>query len=392
MSGVLLYDTDLITPYETLTHGALFINELGRIEAVGSQESFSAIPQDTKRLRLTGKRILPGLIDVHVHGGYGVDFCFGDFQKGLKEYSRQIVESGVTGYLLSIYAQTADGLVKMITEYVHILERESFAGAQPLGLHLEGPFLNPEKKGAFNPTWLRLPNLDEAKRYLDAGKGWIKQITIAPDLPQADQVAALFRQAGVVVAMGHTNADYATATRALQGSYNHVTHTFNAQRSFDHREPGVFGAILASDLATTELIADTIHVHPAAMRILGRCVGADRIVLITDAIAGAGLLDGDYDQMEFHIKIVNGKATLPNGTLAGSTAKLSDCVNNVAQAMQFPFHKVAQMASLNPARMLGLADERGSLAAGKRADLTVLDDSGKVCLTMVAGEIVYNRL
>jgi N-acetylglucosamine-6-phosphate deacetylase len=392
MSNVLLYDAELITPFDSIEHGAILIDENGKILSVGFLEDFQEIPRDTIRLRLTGKRVLPGLIDVHVHGGYGANFGTGDLLKDLRHYSREIVQTGVTAFLPSVFAETPDGLVAMIKEYVRIFENEKIVGAQPIGLHLEGPFLNPEKKGAFTASWLRLPNVDEAKRYLEAGKEWIKQITIAPELPRADEVATLFRQAGVVVAMGHTNADYETATKALRGAFNHITHTFNAQRGFDHRAPGVFGAILSSDLPTAELIADNIHVHPASMKLLERCVGVERIVLITDAIAGTGLPDGEYNLMTYSVKVVNGKVTLPDGTLAGSTAKLNQCVCNAAEAMQVSFCEAAQMASLNPAQMMGVADERGSLVEGKRADITVLDDSGQVCLTIVAGEIVYNNL
>ena len=392
MSGVLLYDADLITPEGSIFRGALWSDGHGIIRAAGKLESFSLLPEGIKRLRLVGKRLLPGLIDVHVHGGYGVNFGTGDIKKDLLKYSEKIVETGVTGYLPSIYAQTADELVNMIEGFVKVFEHEEIPGAQPLGLHLEGPFINPEKKGAFNPAWLRTPDVEEAQRYLKAGKGWIKQITIAPELPQATEVAALFRRAGVVVAMGHTNTDYATACTALNGDYTHVTHTYNAQRGFDHREPGVLGAVLSSDLPTTELIGDTIHVHPAAMRMLARCVGPERIVLITDAIAGAGLPDGEYEMMGYQITVKAGRVTLPNGTLAGSTAKLSECVRNAAQVMQLPYHQVVHMASRNPARMLGLADERGSLIAGKRADLTAVDEEGNVKLTLVAGNIVYNQL
>ncbi len=392
MSNTLLYDAEFVTPFESIPHGALLIDESGNIKSVGLQEDFVDVPPHTKRLRLTGKRVLPGLIDVHVHGGYGSNFGTGDLLKDLRHYSKMIVETGVTAFLPSIFAEKPDGLVAMINEYVKILENERIIGAQPIGFHLEGPFINPEKKGAFTASWLRSPNLDEAKRYLEAGKGWIKQITMAPELPLADEVATLFRQSGVVVAMGHTNTDYETAKKALKGAFNHITHTFNAQRGFDHRAPGVFGAILSSDLPTAELIADNIHVHPAAMKILSRCVGVDRIVLITDAIAGAGLPDGEYNLMTYSVKVEKGRATLPDGTLAGSTARLNKCVCNAMEAMEIPFHASVKMASLNPARMIGMADERGSLTAGKRADLTVMDEAGDICLTIVGGEIVYNNL
>jgi N-acetylglucosamine-6-phosphate deacetylase len=393
MSSVFIYDGELITPHESIPHAALWINENGKIEALGQAEQMASLPKETIRLRLAGKRVLPGLIDIHVHGGYGGNFGNGDLLSELQHYSKRVVQTGVTGFLLSIAAPSAEELLEMISAYVKIFETESMPGAQPIGLHLEGPFINSQKKGAFDPAWIRTPDVKEAQAYIEAGKGWIGQITIAPEMPQAADVAALFRQAGVVVAMGHTNADYETASAALDsGAFNHITHSFNAQRGFNHRVPGVFGAILSSDVPTAELIADNMHVHPAAMRILGRCLGPDRIVLITDAIAGAGLADGVYDLLGQKINIVDGRVTLDNGTLAGSTAPLIDCVQHAAEAMQIPYFQAVQMASLNPARVLGIADERGSLAVGKRGDVIAVDTNGKVCLSVVNGKIVYNTL
>jgi N-acetylglucosamine-6-phosphate deacetylase len=265
-------------------------------------------------------------------------------------------------------------------------------GAEGLGLHLEGPFLNVEKKGAFNPAWLRKPSVGEAKLLLQAGGDWIRQVTIAPELPGTPDLAAVFRSAGAVVSMGHTNADYDTASAALSGDFAHVTHTFNAQRGFHHREPGVLGAILASDWATAELIADTIHVHPGAMRILLRCLGTKRVVLITDAMAGAGLPDGAYDLVGHTVTVRNGRATLADGTLAGSTAKMNDCVRNLHRQLGIALPDAVRMASLNPACVLGLANRLGTLAVGKDASLTVIDEDVNVHLTMVKGQIAYQRL
>jgi N-acetylglucosamine-6-phosphate deacetylase len=264
-------------------------------------------------------------------------------------------------------------------------------GAEGLGIHLEGPFLNPAKKGAFNVAWLRPPTLGEADDLLRAGRGWIRQVTLAAELPGASEVAARFRAEGVVVSLGHTDSDYEVASAALRGHFTHVTHTFNAQRGFSHREPGALGAILASDRVTAELIADTIHVHPGAMKVLLRCLGTDRVVLITDAMAAAGLGDGRYDLVGETVMVRGGRATLLDGTIAGSTASLSECVRNVHQKVGVPLPESVKMASLNPARAMGLADRLGSITVGKDASLTVVDENWNVQLTMVSGRVVYCR-
>jgi N-acetylglucosamine-6-phosphate deacetylase len=275
--------------------------------------------------------------------------------------------------------------------YVQAL-KDGVPGAEPLGIHLEGPYLNREKKGAFNPAWLRLPSIDEAEAILAAGQGWIRQMTLAPELPGAERIAMRFHEAGVVVSMGHTNSDYDTASAALRGSYTHVTHTFNAQSSFHHREPGAFGAIMASDRVTAELIADTVHAHPAAMKILVRCLGTDRIALITDAMAGAGLQDGMYNLVGQAVTVKAGHATLSNGTLAGSTALMNQCVRNINQQVGVPLKNAVKMATLVPAQAMGFEGHLGSLHVGKDACLAVIDRDVNVRMTIVRGKVVYTDL
>jgi N-acetylglucosamine-6-phosphate deacetylase len=389
MSTTLNYAT-VFTPDEVLTRSAVVISDKGTIEYVGPMDSAPRV--DGLNLDMRGRYVIPGLIDVHVHGGFGVGFgTMEALAEDLQKYASKIVENGVTGFITSIATPDAPSLLKVIKAYVKLFEK-GVRGAEPLGMHLEGPFLSREKKGAFHPEWLRDPVLEEARSFLDAGQGWISQMTLAPELPLAQEVASMFRQEGVVVAMGHTNADFETARMSLQTDFTHVTHTFNAQRGFHHREPGVFGAILSSDEITAELIADTIHVHPGAMKTLYRCLGDDRIVLITDAILGAGLPDGTYTSVEFTVTIKDGVVTLEDGTLAGSSARLNQCVRNMHETVGVPLHQAIKMASLNPARAMGFASRLGSVTPGKDANLTVIDEDVNVFMTLVKGEIVYNQL
>ncbi len=284
--STLFYDATVFTPNSILERQAVVVSAEGKIAFIGKIEDAPRV--DGCHLNLRGKILIPSFTDIHVHGGNGISFGDGDLSEELKNYSQWVARNGVGGFLCSIAAPDHASLVKMIKDYVKALKSES-PGAEPLGLHLEGPFINREKKGAFNPAWIRNPSMDEAREYLDLAEGWIFQVTMAPEFAESAAVARLFRQAGVTVALGHSNTDYATASQALRSDFVHVTHTFNAQSSFDHRTPGVFGAVLTSDKITAELIADGIHVHPGAMQVLIRCLGTERVVLVTDAITGAGI-------------------------------------------------------------------------------------------------------
>ncbi len=387
--NIILEPGRILTPLEEVKDGVVIINEEGRITYCGKRGS--APQAEGKRINLKGRIIAPGFIDIHVHGGYGVTFGMGNLAEDLQKYSQWVVSGGVTGYLLSITGPDADSIYQLISAYADILEK-GVRGATPLGLHLEGPFLNPEKKGAFNPTWLRHPDANEARKYLELGRGWIKQITIAPELPGASEVAAIMRQGGVTVALGHSNTDFETASRALQGDFTHITHSFNAQSGFSHRAPGVFGAVLASDQPTGELISDGVHVHPGAMKILLRCLGKERIAVISDAIPGAGLPDGEYHLIGQHVTVKAGKATLDDGTIAGSTVQMNECVRNMNQMVGASLPDAVRMASLNPARVIKEDKNLGSLQAGKWANLVVIDDQMNIQLCMVKGSVVFGNL
>jgi len=386
-----LYYTNILTPVETIERGAVVVSDDGKIAYVGPMENAPQV--EGKRIDLRGRYVAPGFIDAHVHGGKGVSFL--DYSKnvaeGLRAYSEWVVSTGVTGYLCSIGGPDTQSLVQRVAAFADVIEA-GVPGAEPLGLHLEGPYLSKEKKGAFNPAWLHTPSRDEVKEIIKAGRGTIRQLTLAPELSEASEVASLCRTEGVVVSLGHTNTDYEAACAALKGNYTHVTHTFNAQRGFHHREPGVLGAILTSDEVTAELISDNVHVHPGAMKVLVRCLGTDRVVLITDAFVAAGMPDGEYESVGLKVTVKNGLSTLPDGTISSSTATLSQCVHNAHLSVGVPLLDAVKMASLNPARAMGFASRLGSIAVGKDASLVVIDDQVNVYLTMVKGQVVYSNL
>ncbi|HTX79271.1 MAG TPA: N-acetylglucosamine-6-phosphate deacetylase [Longilinea sp.] len=388
--STLFYDATVFTPHAVLERCAVVVTDDGTIAFVGKVEDAPKV--DGQHFNLRGRILAPGFIDVHVHGGNGISFGEGELEKELKAYCEWDATNGVTGVLLSVTGPNAAEITRITAEYAKIFEKGNIPGTEPLGIHLEGPFLSVQKKGAFNPAWLHEPSVEEAQGYLDAGKGWVRQMTVAPELPHAAEVAHLLCKNGVVAALGHTNTDYETASTALKGDFIHVTHTFNAQSSFDHRAPAVFGAVMSSDDVTAELIADGVHVHPAAMKVLIRALGTERVVLITDAMTGAGLKEGTYMLAGNEVTVKDGHATLANGTLAGSIATLNQCVRNVHKLVGYPLVDAVKMASLNPARAMGFADRLGAVQPGKDASLIVIDEDVNVYMTVVKGKIVYNNL
>ncbi|MBN1267200.1 MAG: N-acetylglucosamine-6-phosphate deacetylase [Anaerolineales bacterium] len=387
--SMILDYANLYTPREIIFPGTVVVEE-GRIVYAGQMDNAPRV--QGQRLDLRGKQLIPGLMDVHVHGGHNITFGnMEHLEEDLRSYSGWVVENGVTGYLTSITHATAEGLVEMVGAYADLMEH-GVPGAEPLGIHLEGPFINVNKKGAQNPDWIRDPDPDEALACIKAGRGWVKQVTMAPELPNAHEVARIYRRAGVVVAVAHSTADYQTALKAFAGDWTHITHTFNAMEGLHHRDPGMIGAVLESDQLTAELIADTIHVHPGAMKVLVRMLGTDRVVLITDAMEAAGLPDGEYALLGHKVMVKDGAARLQDGTLAGSAALLNQCVANVHREVGVPLLDAVKMATLNPARAMGFVSRLGSIEVGKDASLTVVDENMHVYLTMVRGSIEFNRL
>jgi len=380
----------VFTPTAVLQDSCVVVNDAGAIQYVGSRAKAPASSEKT--IQAEDLWLTPGLVDIHVHGGYGIAFGIGEkWEEELNTYSDWVLKSGVTDFLCSLSAPSHKELCEMLEAYVSYAEK-GLPGANVIGFHLEGPYLNQERKGAFNPAWLRLPNLDEARDFIRIGGKWLKQMTMAPELPGALEVAAEFRRAGITVALGHSNTDYDTARAALMGDFTHITHTYNAQTGLNHRDPGVVGAVMSSDEISGELIADGIHVSAGAMRVLLRNLGSQRVVLITDAIPGAGLPDGVYSSIGQTITVKDGRATLANGTLAGSSALLNQCVRNAHRLAGATFQEAVRMATLNPATAIHMQDQVGMIATGRKADMILMDKDFNVRMNMVNGEIRFSDL
>ena len=393
---ILINNGCIYTPARTFAPGVVTI-EGERIRAVGSPQDIT-VPPGAEVINAGGRAVGPGFMGIHFYGCGGIAPSAGSGQAltaletiraALARTAARLPRWGTTSFLISPMARPGDELRAHLSAIAECVGRTE--GAELLGIHLEGPYLNPQRRGAFRKEWLREPDPDEARSYLDAAQGHIRLVTMAPELPRADEVARLFRQEGALPSLGHSTASYEAARRALDGDFSLVTHCFNAMTGFHHRQPGVVGAVLDSETATAMFICDGVHIHPVAVRLLVKVLGIDRLALVTDAIPGAGLGNGTYVMLGQSVTVREGRATLPDGTLAGSVLTMDRAVANVQAFTGLTLQEALKMATVNPARVLDLDHRKGRLAPGYDADIVVLEEDGRPWLTMARGRVVYRR-
>lgn len=333
--------------------------------------------------------ICPGFVDMHMHGIDGYDTMDGT-PESLQAISTALARHGVTSFLATTmtapYAQLEQVLVNIAQN-----SREGLPGAQSIGIHLEGPWINPRYKGAQKEENIAIPKLDAVQKLYELSEGLIKVVTIAPEQPEALEAIAWLKERDVIVSAGHTGATFAQATEAVDAGVRHFTHCFNAMTGLHHREPGVVGAAMYHEQLSTELIADGIHVHPAVMKILYRVKTAERLALVSDSMRAAAMGEGTYDLGGQEVHVQDNQAKLADGTLAGSILTLNRAVGNIVTLSGVSLPDAVEMASLTPASILGFGERKGRLAAGYDADITVLNTQFDVIMTFVAGKEVYHQ-
>jgi len=369
---------------DRVVRGALHCAE-GRIRLTTEE---AELPQGATVIDGEDGYLLPGLIDMHVHGGYGSDFMDAD-AAAYDAITRYHASCGTTGMLATtMTASKAD--IEAVLAAVAAYQAGSMAHARLLGVHLEGPFISPKWPGAQNPHYIVSPQIDWLKQWTSQYAGLIRQLTLAPESEGADDMIAWLHEHSIIAAAGHTDASYEQIAAAARLGLTQAVHTFNAMTPLHHRKPGTAGAVLTEDTICAELIADGHHVHPAAIRLLVRAKPADQLVLITDAMSAAGLGDGSYELGGLAVDVRDGVARLQEGgSLAGSTLTMIDAVRFVLEHTELELPEVVRLASLNPARRLGLDGTLGSLADGKQADLLWCDRELRVRHTWVNGHTVY---
>lgn len=368
------------TPLQAIDHAVVIVHD-GRIVSVGSRDELE-IPSGAHFIELGDHILAPGFIDIHIHGGAGHDIMARS-PEGLARFERSLTNYGVTSYCATTVTAPLGTTFESLAFLAQAksLTRDA-SRARPLGIHLEGPFISHARRGVHPPAHLLEPSPELFDQFWHAAEGNVSVMTIAPEVPGAIETITAAAGRGVLVSLGHSDATLAETQAGIAAGGRHATHTFNAMRPLDHREPGILGAVLANDGVTAEIIADGIHVHPEMVSLFVRAKGIDRALLVTDAISATGMGDGRFSLGKFDVEVKDGRCEY-DGRLAGSVLTLDRAVRNVREFARLLLQQAVQMATLNPARALGLGD-LGIIAPGARADFAVLTPTGEVQRTILS--------
>jgi N-acetylglucosamine-6-phosphate deacetylase len=386
MTGLLLINARVVGQESVVEPGWVATSD-GVITGFGAGAPAPALGRGREVIDVDGATVLPGFVDVHVHGAVGHEVMDGDVD-ALRAMSAFFASHGVTSFLATTWTAPTEETMAALGAVAEAMST-GVPGARILGAHMEGPYLSRAKCGAQDPHAVRPPDLDEARRFLDTGA--VRLITVAPELAGARDLVEVCLDRGVRVSVGHTEASFEQIVDAVSWGARHVTHTFNAMPSLHHRLPGPVGAAMVLPELAAELIADNHHVHPAVLGAFLRAKGADGVVLVTDALRPTGLHDGG----EFTIggreaTVEHGVARLRGGTLAGSVLTMDVALRNLMRATGRSLAELWPTASRNGAAAAGVADRTGVIAVGMDADLVVVgDDDVDVRMTVVAGQVVY---
>ncbi len=382
MTKILLQGATVITPEVTIPAGWVLVAD-GLILAVGLENRPTAADVD-EVVEIASGYLLPGFIDLHVHGGGGENFDDGvaAIEIGLATHHRH----GTTRSLVSLVTNPVAKMIGSIEAAADVCESDP----RVLGIHLEGPFLADSRRGAHDPISLLMPDLAVMGEFLTAGRGHIRVMTMAPELPGGPELIAFVRQAGVHIAIGHSDADYDTAMAAFAAGADLVTHAFNGMRPFHHRDPAIIGAAMDSGVVL-EAINDGVHLHPGAVRLL-KAIGPERVALITDAMGATCAGDGQYTLGAFDVQVTDGVARLvEGGSIAGSTLTMDVAVRRAVEQVGMSVLDAVNAASQVPATYLGLDDHYGGIVPGRVADLVITDDNFEVEAVMIAGQWEFRR-
>jgi N-acetylglucosamine-6-phosphate deacetylase len=382
MATTLFQNACILTSTRRLERGWLLADG-GKIAAFG--EGDAPAFEGAAIVNSAGCILLPGFIDVHVHGALDHD-SMDATPHAVRAMARFYARHGVTSFLVTTWTDT-DTHIQQALENAAASAGPHADGATVLGVHLEGPYINAEKRGAQREQDVRRADPVEALRYLDTGV--IRLLSLAPEFEANHWLITECVKRGITVSVAHTAATYTHMQKAVSLGLTHSTHTYNAMMPLTHRDPGTVGAVMTMPQIRCELIADNIHVHPVAMNVLYRAKGVEGVILITDAVRVAGLPDGEYTLDDRPVVVSGGAVRLPDGTLAGSTLTMERALKNFIAATGESLDRLWPASSINAARAAHVADRKGSIEAGKDADLVLLNADLEVQLTMAEGRIIY---
>jgi N-acetylglucosamine-6-phosphate deacetylase len=376
-----IHHATILTPDERIDDGAVLIDR-DRVMAVGATPQVTRPPQ-AQSIDASGLTLTPGFIDLQVNGGFGLDFTA--TPSTIWQVAARLPRYGVTTFLPTIISSPAETVAAAQAIFREGAPKD-FIGATPLGLHLEGPFLNKAKRGAHNPAYLRPLSVDAIADW--SLERCVRLATIAPELPGALDVIRTLRARGVVVSAGHSMASYDEARKGFDAGIRYGTHLFNAMPPLEHRAPGLPGALLTDSRATVGIIADGVHLHQAIVSLVWQSKGSSRLILVTDAMAALGMPPGRYQLGDFAVTVDDTSARLEGGTLAGSILSLDQAIRNLIDFAGCSLTDALPTVTTVPAKLLGLTD-RGKCSPGGIADLTLLSPDRQVMATIVRGQIAW---
>jgi len=382
----LLTASALVLP-DSVVNDAWLLIEDGTIRSFGTRGD--GLPQHSEHHDLPGALLAPALLDIHVHGAAGHDVMEGTAD-GVTPVSTLLAQHGVGAWLPTLVTAATDRTLRALDGLATLIEQRTLPGAVPLGLHLEGPFLSYKKRGVHPPEYLQAPSIELFDRFWQAARGNVRLITIAPELPGALELIQHASSLGVRVSLGHSDATAAETHAGIAAGGVSSTHTYNAMRGLEHREPGMLGVVLDEENLFAEIIADGHHVDPAAVRIFWHCKGAARAILITDGLSATGMPEGHYTLGGFDVEVVGGVG-MHDGIVAGSVLTLDRAVRNFADFTRAPLSTVTRLASANPAALTGFAESHGAIAAGRRADVVAFSPEGQLVATCIAGRFARTQ-
>lgn len=378
---------NIVTPFQLLKDKAIFI-EKEKISLIEDRENITNLA-DAGVIDAKDGFIVPGFIDIHVHGGGGFDVMDGNYE-AVKQVAKTHSRFGTTAFLPTTMTMSKNKILKSLLSINEAFMKGTKA-AEVLGVHLEGPYINPLKKGAQRVEDMRKASIEEFIEFNKVSGNLIRIVTIAPEIPGAIELIRWLYKHNIIASAGHSNATYKEVQAGIKAGITHVTHVFNAMREFNHREPGVVGAALSSPKLILEMIADGIHLHPIVMKILLKIKEIEEVILITDAMRAASKPEDTYNLGGQEVIVSNEQARLKDGTLAGSVLTLDKAVRNMVNMVGVSLVEAIRMVTINPARCLEIGDKKGSLEQGKDADIVVLNKKLEVDFTLVKGKIVYEK-
>lgn len=381
MTKYVIANGRIYTENETIEQGYILI-ENGKIIQIAEGE----YQGDLTTIDVKGQHVLPGFIDIHMHGGYGEDTMDASFE-GLKHLSESLLSEGTTSFLATTMTQSDENIIKALKNIADYQEQQdSLNAASIVGIHLEGPFISEYKVGAQNPAYVQRPSVEKVQQFQEIANNQIKVMTFAPEVEGADETLSTLHDQ-INFSIGHTVATFDEVNEAVAQGAKHVTHLYNAGTPFEHRNPGLSGAAWLNDELSTESIVDGIHSHPASVKIAYKQKGNKRFFLITDAMRAKGMPDGEYDLGGQNVVVKGSEARLASGALAGSILKMNEGLKNLIAYTGASLDDLWRVTSLNQAIALKIEDDKGSIAIGKDADIVVVDDDIQVLTTIKSGKV-----